>query len=160
MILDCDLIQNNLLQLGWSDKKLSRRTGINYNRLIEVIWNLTDDATQMEAHRIADALKIPYSDIMVDEETPYRERFHNMRPLDRFALKKLMAAKKVEQKTIAHKSRVPQSTISNLLSGKQKATTSTLLKLAWALDVPPERIMQAKRPTGKSRKAKDSLPPK
>lgn len=88
MNLDSDLIQSSLLQLGWSDRELSRRTGIGYNRLIEVIWNLTDDATQMEAHRIADALKIPYSDIMVDEETPYRERFRNMKPLDRFALKK------------------------------------------------------------------------
>lgn len=121
MNLDSDLIQSSLLQLGWSDRELSRRADIGYNRLIEVIWNLTDNATQMEAHRIADALKIPYSDIMVDEETPYRERFRNMKPLDRFALKKLMTAKKVEQKALAHNSRVPQSTISNLLSGKQKA---------------------------------------
>ena len=158
MILDCDLIQSSLLQLGWSDKEFSHRTGIGYNRLIEVIWNLTDNATQMEAHRIADALKLPYAYITVDAETPYRERFRNTKPLDRFALKKLMAAEKVEQKALAHMSRVPQSTISNLLSGKQKATTSTLLKLAWALHVPPERIMQAKRPAKKQ--AKDSLPPK
>ena len=158
MILDCDLIQSSLLQLGWSDKEFSHRTDISYNRLIEVIWNLTDNATQMEAHRIADALKLPYAYITVDEETPYRERFRNTKPLDRFALKKLMAAEKVEQKALAHMSRVPQSTISNLLSGKQKATTSTLLKLAWALNVPPERIMQAKRPAKKQ--AKDSLPPK
>lgn len=158
MNLDSDLIQSSLLQLGWSDRELSRRADIGYNRLIEVIWNLTDDTTQMEAHRIADALKIPYSYIMVDEETPYRERFRNMKPLDRFALKKLMTTKKVEQKALAHNSRVPQSTISNLLSGKQKATTSTLLKLAWALDVPPERLMQAKRPAKKQ--AGGSSPPK
>lgn len=158
MNLDSDLIQSSLLQLGWSDRELSRRADIGYNRLIEVIWNLTDDTTQMEAHRIADALKIPYSDIMVDEETPYRERFRNMKPLDRFALKKLMTAKKVEQKALAHNSRVPQSTISNLLSGKKKATTGTLLKLAWALDVPPERLMQAKRPAKKQ--AGGSSPPK
>lgn len=158
MNLDNDLIQSSLLQLGWSDRELSRRTGINYNRLIDVIWNRTYNATQMEAHRIADALKIPYAYITVAEETPYRERFRNMTPLDRFALKKLMAAEKVEQKALAHMSRVPQSTISNLLSGKQKATTSTLLKLAWALDVPPERLMQAKRPAKKQ--ARGSLPPK
>lgn len=158
MNLDSDLIQSSLLQLGWSDKEFSHRTGISYNRLIEVIWNLTDNATQMEAHRIADALKIPYAYITVDEETPYRECFRNTKPLDRFALKKLMAAEKVEQKALAHMSRVPQSTISNLLSGKQKATTSTLLKLAWALDVPPERIMQAKRPAKKQ--AGGSSPPK
>lgn len=160
MILDCDLIQRSLLLQGWSDRELSRRADIGYNRMIDVIWNLTDNATQMEAHRIADALKIPYTDITAEGEAPYRERFRNMKPLDRFALKRLMAARKVEQKALAHKSRVPQSTISNLLSGKQKASASTLLKLAWALGVPPERIMQAKRPTGKSRKAKDSLPPK
>lgn len=158
MNLDSDLIQSSLLQLGWSDRELSRRADIGYNRLIEVIWNLTDDATQMEAHRIADALKIPYAYITVDEETPYRERFRNMKPLDRFALKKLMAAEKVEQKALARMSRVPQSTISNLLSGKQKASASTLLKLAWALDVPPERLMQAKRPAKKQ--ARGSLPPK
>ena len=81
-----------------------------------------------------------------------------MKPLDRFALKKLMAAEKVEQKTLAHMSRVPQSTISNLLSGKQKASASTLLKIAWALDVPPERLMQAKRPAKKQ--AGGSSPPK
>lgn len=158
MNLDSDLIQSSLLQLGWSDRELSRRADIGYNRLIEVIWNLTDDATQMEAHRIADALKIPYAYITVDEETPYRERFRNMKPLDRFALKKLMAAEKVEQKALARMSRVPQSTISNLLSGKQKASASTLLKLAWALDVPPERLMQAKRPAKKQ--AGGSSPPK
>lgn len=158
MNLDSDLIQSSLLQLGWSDRELSRRADIGYNRLIEVIWNLTDDATQMEAHRIADALKIPYAYITVDEETPYRERFRSMKPLDRFTLKKLMAAEKVEQKALAHMSRVPQSTISNLLSGKQKASASTLLKIAWALDVPPERLMQAKRPAKKQ--AGGSSPPK
>ena len=158
MILDCDLIQRTILQLGWSDRELSRRTGISYNRLIDVIWNLTDDATRMEADMIADTLKIPYADITAKEEAPCRERFRNMKPLDRFALKKLMAAEKVEQKTLAHMSRVPQSTISNLLSGKQKASASTLLKIAWALDVPPERLMQAKRPAKKQ--AGGSSPPK
>lgn len=158
MNLDSDLIQSSLLQLGWSDRELSRRAGISYNRLIDVLWNLTDDATRMEADMIADALKIPYAHITVDEETPYRERFRNTKPLDRFALKKLMAAEKVEQKALAHMSRVPQSTISNLLSGKKKATTGTLLKLAWALDVPPERLMQAKRPAKKQ--AGGSSPPK
>lgn len=158
MILDCDLIQRSLLLHGWSDKELSRRAGISYNRLIDVIWNLTDDATRMEVDMIADVLKIPYMFITTKKEAPYRERFHNLKPLDRYSLKRLMAARKVEQKALAHKSRVPQSTISNLLSGKQKATTSTLLKIAWALDVPPERLMQAKRPAKKQ--AKGSSPPK
>lgn len=45
-------------------------------------------------------------------------------------------------------------------TGHAHPSANLLLKIAWALDVPPERIMQTKRPTGKSRKVKDSLPPK
>lgn len=105
-MINSDLVQRHLLFLGWTDRDFARKTGITYNRLMEIIWNIGAPCTDITSHRIADALHVLHRD----------------------------------------------------LTGRVHLSANLFLKIAWALDVPPERIMQAKRPAKKQ--AKDSLPPK
>lgn len=159
-MINSDLVQRRLYKLGWTDRDFAKATGITYNRLMEIIWNRAYISTNKEVQRIADALGVPYETLVTKKVIPYNERFRNIPPLDLPALKKLMQEKCMTNKELAARCRITPTNLSGLFTGRVKMQANMFLKIAWALDVPPERIMQAKRPTGKSRKAKDSLPPK
>lgn len=159
-MIDSDLVQRRLCKLGWTDRDFAKKTGITYNRLMEIIWNLDKPRSVYTTRRIADALEVFPVDLTGGEPIPYGERYRNMRPIDAKALQRLLDAKGMTHKDLALRCRAPQASIGAIFTGRGHPSANLLLKIAWALNVPPERIMQAKRPTGKSRKAKDSLPPK
>lgn len=159
-MIDSDLVQRHLLFLGWTDRDFARKTGITYNRLIEIIWNIGAPYSDITSRKIADTLHVPHEDLTGGKTIPYGERYRNMRPIDTKALQRLLDAKGMTHKDLALRCRAPQASIGAVFSGRVHPSANLFLKIAWALHVPPERIMQAKRPTGKSRKAKDSLPPK
>lgn len=159
-MINSDLVQQHLLFLGWTDRDFARKTGITYNRLMEIIWNIGAPCTDITSHRIADALHVLHRDLTGGKPIPYVERYRNMRPIDAKALQRLLNAKGLTHKDLALRCRTSQASISAIFTGHAHPSANLLLKIAWALDVPPERIMQTKRPPGKSRKAKDSLPPK
>lgn len=159
-MINSDLVQRRLCKLGWTDRDFARKTGITYNRLMEIIWNMGTPCADITSHRIADALHVLREDLTGGKPIPYVERYRNMRPVDAKALQRLLDAKGMTHKDLALSCRASQASISAIFTGHAHPSANLLLKIAWALDVPPERIMQTKRPTGKSRKVKDSLPPK
>lgn len=165
-MINSDLVQRRLCKLGWTDRDLARKTGITYNRLMEIIWNMGTPCADITSHRIADALHVLPGELTGGKPIPYGERYRNMRPIDAKALQRLLNArglldaKGLTHKDLALRCRTSQASISAIFTGHAHPSANLLLKIAWALDVPPERIMQTKGPTGKSRKAKDSLPPK
>lgn len=159
-MIDSDLVQRRLCKLGWTDRDFAKKTGITYNRLMEIIWNIGAPYSDITSRKIADTLHVLHEDLTGGKTTPYGERYRNMRPIDAKALQRLLDAKGMTHKDLAIRCRAPQASIGAIFSGRIHPSANLLLKIAWALNVPPERIMQAKRPTGKSRKAKDSLPPK
>lgn len=165
-MINSDLVQRHLLFLGWTDRDFARKTGITYNRLMEIIWNMGAPCADITSHRIADALHVLHEDLTGGKPIPYVERYRNMPPIDAKALQRLLNAKGLlDAKGMSHKDlalrcRASQASISAIFTGRVHPSANLFLKIAWALHVPPERIMQAKRPTGQSRKAKDSLPPK
>lgn len=159
-MINSDLVQRRLCKLGWTDRDLARKTGITYNRLMEIIWNMGTPCADITSRRIADALHVLPGELTGGKPIPYVERYRNMRPLDAKALQRLLDAKGLTHKDLALRCRTSQASISAIFTGHAHPSANLLLKIAWALDVPPERIMQTKGPTGKSRKAKDSLPPK
>lgn len=157
-MINSDLVQRHLLFLGWTDRDFARKTGITYNRLMEIIWNTGAPCTDIASHRIADALHVPHEDLTGGKTTPYGERYRNLRPIDAKALQRLLDAKGLTHKDLAIRCRAPQASISAVFSGRVRPSANLLLKIAWALDVPSERIMQAKRPAKKQ--ARGSSPPK
>lgn len=163
-MINSDLVQRRLLKLGWTDRDFARKTGITYNRLMEIIWNIGAPCTDITSHRIADALHVLHRDLTGGKPIPYVERYRNMRPVDVKALQRLLYAKGIlyakgmTHKDLALRCRASQASISAIFTGRVHPSANLFLKIAWALDVPPERIMQAKRPAKKQ--AKDSLPPK
>lgn len=159
-MIDSDLVQRHLLFLGWTDRDFARKTGITYNRLMEIIWNIGAPYSDITSRKIADTLHVLHEDLTGGKSTPYGERYRNLRPIDAKALQRLLDAKGMTHKDLALRCRAPQASIGAIFTGRAHPSANLFLKIAWALNVPPERIMQAKRPTGKSRKAKDSLPPK
>lgn len=159
-MIDSDLVQRRLCKLGWTDRDFAKATGITFNRLMEIIWNLDKPRSVYTTRRIADALGVLHEDLTGGESTPYGERYRNMRPIDAKALQKLLDAKGLTHKDLAIRCRAPQASICAIFTGRVHPSANLFLKIAWALNVPPERIMQAKRPTGKSRKARGSFPPK
>lgn len=159
-MIDSDLVQRRLCELGWTDRQFAKKVDITIYHLTDIIWNRAYISTSKEVQRIADALGVPYETLVTKKAIPYNERFRNIPPLDLPALKKLMQEKCMTNRELAARCRITPTTLSGLFTGRVKMQANMFLKLAWALNVPPERIMQAKRPTGKSRKAKDSLPPK
>lgn len=159
-MINSDLVQRRLCKLGWTDRDFARKTGITYNRLMEIIWNMGTPCADITSRRIADALHVLPGELTGGKPIPYVERYRNMRPLDAKALQRLLDAKGLTHKDLALRCRTSQASISAIFTGHAHPSANLLLKIAWALDVPPERIMQTKGPTGKSRKAKDSLPPK
>ena len=159
-MIDSDLVQRHLLFLGWTDREFARKTGITYNRLMEIIWNMGAPYTDITSSKIADTLHVLHEDLIGGKPIPYGERYRNMRPIDAKALQRLLDAKGMTHKDLALRCRAPQASICAIFTGRVHPSANLFFKIAWALDVPPERIMQAKRPTGQSRKAKDSLPPK
>lgn len=130
------------------------------DQLMEIIWNMGAPCADITAHRIADALHVLHGELTGGKPIPYVERYRNMRPVDAKALQRLLYANGMTHKDLALSCRASQASISAIFTGHAHPSANLLLKIAWALDVPPERIMQTKRPTGKSRKVKDSLPPK
>lgn len=159
-MINSDLVQRRLCKLGWTDRDLARKTGITYNRLMEIIWNMGTPCADITSRRIADALHVLPGELTGGKPIPYVERYRNMRPLDAKALQRLLDAKGLTHKDLALRCRTSQASISAIFTGHAHPSANLLLKIAWALDAPPERIMQTKGPTGKSRKAKDSHPPK
>ena len=159
-MINSDLVQRRLCKLGWTDRDFAKATGITYNRLMEIIWNMGAPCADITSHRIADALHVFQGELTGGKPIPYVERYRNMRPIDAKALQRLLYANGMTHKDLALSCRASQASISAIFTGHEHPSANLLLKIAWALDVPPERIMQTKRPTGKSRKAKDSLPPK
>lgn len=163
-MINSDLVQRRLCKLGWTDRDFAKATGITYNRLMEIIWNLGDPYTDITSRDIADALGVLHEDLTGGKPIPYVERYRNMRPIDAKALQRLLNAKGLlDAKGMTHKDlalrcRASQASISAIFTGRVHPSANLFLKIAWALDVPPERIMQAKRPAKKQ--AKDSLPPK
>lgn len=157
-MIDSDLVQRHLLFLGWTDRDFARKTGITYNRLMEIIWNIGAPCTDITSHRIADALHVLHEDLTGGKPIPYGERYCNMRPIDAKALQRLLDAKGMPHKDLAIRCRAPQASIGAIFSGRGHPSANLFLKIAWALNVPPERIMQAKRPAKKQ--ARGSLPPK
>lgn len=159
-MIDSDLVQRRLCKLDWTDRQFAKATGINYNRLMEIIWNRGAPYTDITSRDIADALGVLHEDLTGGKPIPYGERYRNMRPIDAKALQRLLDAKGMTHKDLALRCRAPQASIGAVFTGRGHPSANLFLKIAWALNVPPERIMQTKRPTGQSRKAKDSLPPK
>lgn len=159
-MIDSDLVQRHLLFLGWTDRDFARKTGITYNRLKEIIWNVGAPYSDITSRKIADTLHVLHADLTGGKSTPYGERYRNLRPIDAKALQRLLDAKGMTHKDLAIRCRASQASIGAIFSGRVHPSANLLLKIAWALNVPPERIMQAKRPAGKSRKARGSLPPK
>lgn len=157
-MINSDLVQRHLLFLGWTDRDFARKTGITYNRLMEIIWNMGAPCADITSHRIADALHVLHGQLTGGKHIPYGERYRNMRPIDAKALQRLLDAKGMTHKDLALRCRASQASISAIFTGRVHPLANLFLKIAWALDVPPERIMQAKRPAKKQ--AKDSLPPK
>lgn len=159
-MINSDLVQRRLCKLGWTDRDFARKTGITYNWLMEIIWNMGTPCADITSHRIADALHVLHEDLTGGKPTPYVERYRNIRPIDAKALQRLLNAKGkgMSHKDLALRCRASQASISAIFTGRVHPSANLFLKIAWALDVPPERIMQAKRPAKKQ--AKDSLPPK
>lgn len=163
-MINSDLVQRRLCKLGWTDRDLARKTGITYNRLMEIIWNMGTPCADITSHRIADALHVLPGELTGGKPISYGERYRNMRPIDAKALQRLLNARGLldakgpTHKDLALRCRTSQASISAIFTGRVHLSANLFLKIAWALDVPPERIMQAKRPAKKQ--AKDSLPPK
>lgn len=165
-MINSDLVQRRLCKLGWTDRDFARKTGITYNRLMEIIWNMGTPCADITSHRIADALHVLHGELTGGKPIPYVERYRNMQPIDAKALQRLLNAKGLldakgkgmSHKDLALRCRASQASISAIFTGRVHPSANLFLKIAWALDVPPERIMQAKRPAKKQ--AKDSLPPK
>ena len=157
-MIDSDLVQRRLCKLGWTDRDFAKATGITYNRLIEIIWNIGAPCTNITFHIIAEALQVFHEDLTGGRTTPYGERYRNMRPIDAKALQRLLDAKGMSHKDLALRCRAPQASICAIFTGRVHPSANLFLKIAWALNVPPERIMQAKRPAKKQ--ARGSLPPK
>lgn len=157
-MIDSDLVQRRLCKLGWTDRDFAKATGITYNRLMEIIWNMGAPYTDITSRDIADALGVLHEDLTGGKTKPYGERYRNMRPIDAKALQKLLDAKGLTHKELALRCRAPQTSICAIFTGRVHPSANLFLKIAWALNVPPERIMQAKRPAKK--RARGSLPPK
>lgn len=157
-MINSDLVQRRLCKLGWTDRDFARKTGITYNRLMEIIWNMGAPCADITSHRIADALHVLHEDLTGGKPIPYVERYRNMQPINAKALQRLLNARGLTHKDLALRCRTSQASISVIFTGRAHPSANLLLKIAWALDVPPERIMQTKRPAKKQ--AKDSLPPK
>lgn len=155
-MINSDLVQRRLCKLGWTDRDLARKTGITYNRLMEIIWNMGAPCADITSHRIADALHVLHGELTGGKPIPYVERYRNTRPIDAKALQRLLYANGMTHKDLALRCRTSQASISAIFTGRVHLSANLFLKIAWALDVPPERIMQAKRPAKKQ--AKDSLP--
>ena len=155
-MINSDLVQRRLCKLGWTDRDLARKTGITYNRLMEIIWNMGAPCADITSHRIADALHVLPGELTGGKPIPYGERYRNMRPIDAKALQRLLDAKGLTHKDLALRCRTSQAYIGAIFTGRVPLSANLFLKIAWALDVPPERIMQAKRPAKKQ--TKDSLP--
>lgn len=159
-MIDSDLVQRRLCKLGWTDRQFAKKVDITLYHLTDIIWNIGAPYSDITSRKIADTLHVLHEDLTGGKSTPYGERYRNMRPIDAKALQRLLDAKGMTHKDLAIRCRAPQASIGAIFSGRGRPSANLFLKIAWALNVPPERIMQAKRPTGKSRKAKDSLPPK
>lgn len=159
-MIDSDLVQRHLLFLGWTDREFARKTGITYNRLMEIIWNIGAPCTDITSHRIADALHVLHRDLTGGKSTHYGERYRNMRPIDAKALQRLLDAKGMTHKDLALRCRAPQASIGAVFSGRVHPSTNLFLKIAWALNVPPERIMQVQEKRPAKKQARGSLPPK